>query len=244
MYPVHYITLDINNSYSAQYTVMKGRTDNSRTLVFKLRNGSQIISIPQDAVAVLCGEYEAKVAATEDAAETTATKTVALSCTIKEDGTAVVSLPSLADCTGEEVVLVLKVTDGGTTLCAPKIRVLLDSTAASVPEDEDAVTFLTAQRTAAEAAAKAAQAAADAAQTATGTALYTKDGSTETLFTKGILGLGLKLNETTKTLYVETFDKTAASDDNGKPVSYKDFKAATDKISSDIGDVETALAGI
>ena len=153
MYPVHYITLDINNSYSAQYTVMKGRTDNSRTLVFKLRNGSQIISIPQDAVAVLCGEYEATVAATEDAAETTATKTVALSCTIKEDGTAVVSLPSLADCTGGEVVLVLKVTDGGTTLCAPKIRVLLDSTAASVPEDEDAVTFLTAQRTAAEAAA-------------------------------------------------------------------------------------------
>lgn len=243
MYPVHYITLDINNSYSAQYTVMKGRTDTSRTLVFKLRNGSQIISIPQDAVAVLCGEYEAKVAATEDAAETTATKTVALSCAIK-DGTAVVSLPSLADCTGGEVVLVLKVTDGGTTLCAPKIRVLLDSTAASVPEDEDAVTFLTAQRTAAEAAAKAAQAAADYAQTATGTALYTKYGSTETLFTKGILGRGLKLNETTKTLYVETFDKTAASDDNEKPVSYKDFKAATDKISSDIGDVETALAGI
>lgn len=243
MYPVHYITLDINNSYSAQYTVMKGRTDNSRTLVFKLRNGSQIISIPQDAVAVLCGEYEATVAATEDAAETTATKTVALSCTIK-DGTASVSLPSLADCTGGEVVLVLKVTDGGTTLCAPKIRVLLDSTAASVPEDEDAVTFLTAQRTAAEAAAKAAQAAADYAQTATGTALYTKYGSTETLFTKGILGRGLKLNETTKTLYVETFDKTAASDDNEKPVSYKDFKAATDKISSDIGDVETALAGI
>lgn len=243
MYPVHYITLDINNSYSAQYTVMKGRTDNSRTLVFKLRNGSQIISIPQDAVAVLCGEYEATVAATEDAAETTATKTVALSCAIK-DGTAVVSLPSLADCTGGEVVLVLKVTDGGTTLCAPKIRVLLDSTASSVPEDEDAVTFLTAQRTAAEAAAKASQAAADAAQTATGTALYTKDGSTETLFTKGILGRGLKLNGTTKTLYVETFDKTAASDDNEKPVSYKDFKAATDKISSDIGDVETALAGI
>lgn len=243
MYPVHYITLDINNSYSAQYTVMKGRTDNSRTLVFKLRNGSQIISIPQDAVAVLCGEYEATVAATEDAAETTATKTVALSCTIK-DGTASVSLPSLADCTGGEVVLVLKVTDGGTTLCAPKIRVLLDSTAASVPEDEDAVTFLTAQRTAAEAAAKAAQAAADAAQTATGTALYTKDGSTETLFTKGILGRGLKLNETAQTIYVETFDQMAASDDNEKPVSYKDFKAATDKISSDIGDVETALAGI
>ena len=236
MYPVHYITLDINNSYSAQYTVMKGRTDNSRTLVFKLRNGSQIIPIPQDAVAVLCGEYEAKVAATEDAAETTATKTVALSCTIK-DGTASVSLPSLADCTGGEVVLVLKVTDGGTTLCAPKIRVLLDSTAASVPEDEDAVTFLTAQRTAAEAAAKAAQAAADAAQTATGTALYTKDGSTETLFTKGILGRGLKLNETAETLYVETFDKTAASDDEEKPVSYKDFKAG-------IGNIETALAGI
>ena len=236
MYPVHYITLDINNSYSAQYTVMKGRTDNSRTLVFKLRNGSQIISIPQDAVAVLCGEYEATVAATEDAAETTATKTVALSCTIK-DGTASVSLPSLADCTGGEVVLVLKVTDGGTTLCAPKIRVLLDSTAASVPEDEDSVTFLTAQRTAAEAAAKAAQAAADAAQTATGTALYTKDGSTETLFTKGILGLGLKLNETAETLYVETFDKTAASDDEEKPVSYKDFKAG-------IGNIETALAGI
>ena len=236
MYPVHYITLDINNSYSAQYTVMKGRTDNSRTLVFKLRNGSQIISIPQDAVAVLCGEYEATVAATEDAAETTATKTVALSCTIK-DGTASVSLPSLADCTGGEVVLVLKVTDGGTTLCAPKIRVLLDSTAASVPEDEDAVTFLTAQRTAAEAAAKAAQAAADAAQTATGTALYTKDGSTETLFTKGILGRGLKLNETAETLYVETFDKTAASDDEEKPVSYKDFKAG-------IGNIETALAGI
>lgn len=236
MYPVHYITLDINNSYSAQYTVMKGRTDNSRTLVFKLRNGSQIISIPQDAVAVLCGEYEATVAATEDAAETTATKTVALSCAIK-DGTAVVSLPSLADCTGGEVVLVLKVTDGGTTLCAPKIRVLLDSTAASVPEDEDAITFLTAQRTAAEAAAKAAQAAADAAQTATGTALYTKDGSTETLFTKGILGRGLKLNETAETLYVETFDKTAASDDEEKPVSYKDFKAG-------IGNIETALAGI
>lgn len=236
MYPVHYITLDINNSYSAQYTVMKGRTDTSRTLVFKLRNGSQIISIPQDAVAVLCGEYEATVAATEDAAETTATKTVALSCTIK-DGTASVSLPSLADCTGGEVVLVLKVTDGGTTLCAPKIRVLLDSTAASVPEDEDAVTFLTAQRTAAEAAAKAAQAAADAAQTATGTALYTKDGSTETLFTKGILGRGLKLNETAETLYVETFDQTAASDDEEKPVSYKDFKAG-------IGNIETALAGI
>lgn len=236
MYPVHYITLDINNSYSAQYTVMKGRTDTSRTLVFKLRNGSQIIPIPQDSVAVLCGEYEAKVAATEDAAETTATKTVALSCTIK-DGTASVSLPSLADCTGGEVVLVLKVTDGGTTLCAPKIRVLLDSTAASVPEDEDAVTFLTAQRTAAEAAAKAAQAAADAAQTATGTALYTKDGSNETLFTKGILGRGLKLNETAETLYVETFDKTAASDDEEKPVSYKDFKAG-------IGNIETALAGI
>ena len=236
MYPVHYITLDINNSYSAQYTVMKGRTDNSRTLVFKLRNGSQIISIPQDAVAVLCGEYEATVAATEDAAETTATKTVALSCAIK-DGTASVSLPSLADCTGGEVVLVLKVTDGGTTLCAPKIRVLLDSTAASVPEDEDSVTFLTAQRTAAEAAAKAAQAAADAAQTATGTALYTKDGSTETLFTNGILGRGLKLNETAETLYVETFDKTAASDDEEKPVSYKDFKAG-------IGNIETALAGI
>ena len=236
MYPVHYITLDINNSYSAQYTVMKGRTDTSRTLNFKLRNGSQIIPIPQDAVAVLCGEYEAKVAATEDAAETTATKTVALSCTIK-DGTASVSLPSLADCTGGEVVLVLKVTDGVTTLCSPKIRVLLDSTAASVPEDEDAVTFLTAQRTAAEAAAKAAQAAADAAQTATGTALYTKDGSTETLFTKGILGRGLKLNETAETLYVETFDKTAASDDEEKPVSYKDFKAG-------IGNIETALAGI
>lgn len=242
MYPVHYITLDINNSYSAQYTVMKGRTDNSRTLVFKLRNGSQIISIPQDAVAVLCGEYEATVAATEDAAETTATKTVALSCTIK-DGTASVSLPSLADCTGGEVVLVLKVTDGGTTLCAPKIRVLLDSTAASVPEDEDAVTFLTAQRTAAEAAAKAAQDAASAAQSRAGTALY-KDGSTETPFGKGILGLGLKLNETAQTIYVETFDQTAASDDDKKPVSYKDFKAATDKISSDIGDVETALAGI
>lgn len=237
MYPVHYITLDINNSYSAQYTVMKGRTDNSRTLVFKLRNGSQIISIPQDAVAVLCGEYEAKVAATEDAAETTATETVALSCKINENGTASVSLISFADCTGGEVVLVLKVTDGGTTLCAPKIRVLLDSTAASVPEDEDAVTFLTAQRTAAEAAAKAAQAAADAAQTATGTALYTKDGSTETLFTKGILGRGLKLNETAETLYVETFDKTAASDDEEKPVSYKDFKAG-------IGNIETALAGI
>lgn len=236
MYPVHYITLDINNSYSAQYTVMKGRTDNSRTLVFKLRNGSQIISIPQDAVAVLCGEYEATVAATEDAAETTATKTVALSCAIK-DGTASVSLPSLADCTGGEVVLVLKVTDVGTTLCAPKIRVLLDSTAASVPEDEDSVTFLTAQRTAAEAAAKAAQAAADAAQTATGTALYTKDGSTETLFTKGILGLGLKLNETAQTIYVETFDQTVASDDEEKPVSYKDFKAG-------IGNIETALAGI
>lgn len=242
MYPVHYITLDINNSYSAQYTVMKGRTDTSRTLNFKLRNGSQIISIPQDAVAVLCGEYEATVAATEDAAETTATKTVALSCTIK-DGTASVSLPSLADCTGGEVVLVLKVTDGGTTLCAPKIRVLLDSTAASVPEDEDAVTFLTAQRTAAEAAAKAAQDAASAAQSRAGTALY-KDGSTETPFGKGILGLGLKLNETAQTIYVETFDQTAASDDDKKPVSYKDFKAATDKISSDIGDVETALAGI
>lgn len=242
MYPVHYITLDINNSYSAQYTVMKGRTDTSRTLNFKLRNGSQIIPIPQDAVAVLCGEYEATVAATEDAAETTATKTVALSCTIK-DGTASVSLPSLADCTGGEVVLVLKVTDGGTTLCAPKIRVLLDSTAASVPEDEDAVTFLTAQRTAAEAAAKAAQDAASAAQSRAGTALY-KDGSTETPFGKGILGLGLKLNETAQTIYVETFDKTAASDDDKKPVSYKDFKAATDKISSDIGDVETALAGI
>lgn len=235
MYPVHYITLDINNSYSAQYTVMKGRTDNSRTLVFKLRNGSQIISIPQDAVAVLCGEYEATVAATEDAAETTATKTVALSCTIK-DGTASVSLPSLADCTGGEVVLVLKVTDGGTTLCAPKIRVLLDSTAASVPEDEDAVTFLTAQRTAAEAAAKAAQDAASAAQSRAGTALY-KDGSTETPFGKGILGLGLKLNETAQTIYVETFDKTAASDDEEKPVSYKDFKAG-------IGNIETALAGI
>ena len=237
MYPVHYITLDINNSYSAQYTVMKGRTDTSRTLVFKLRNGSQIIPIPQDAVAVLCGEYEAKVAATEDAAETTATETVALSCKINENGTASVSLISFADCTGGEVVLVLKVTDGVTTLCAPKIRVLLDSTAASVPEDEDAVTFLTAQRTAAEAAAKAAQAAADAAQTATGTALYTKDGSTETLFTKGILGRGLKLNETAETLYVETFDKTAASDDEEKPVSYKDFKAG-------IGNIETALAGI
>lgn len=235
MYPVHYITLDINNSYSAQYTVMKGRTDTSRTLVFKLRNGSQIISIPQDAVAVLCGEYEATVAATEDAAETTATKTVALSCTIK-DGTASVSLPSLADCTGGEVVLVLKVTDGGTTLCAPKIRVLLDSTAASVPEDEDAVTFLTAQRTAAEAAAKAAQDAASAAQSRAGTALY-KDGSTETPFGKGILGLGLKLNETAQTIYVETFDKTAASDDEEKPVSYKDFKAG-------IGNIETALAGI
>lgn len=242
MYPVHYITLDINNSYSSQYTVMKGRTDTSRTLTFKLRNGSQIISIPQDAVAVLCGEYEATVAATEDAAETTATQTVALSCTIK-DGTAVVSLPSFAECTGGEVVLVLKVTDGVTTLCAPKIRVLLDSTAASVPEDEDAVTFITAQRKAAEDAALAAQKAADAAQSRAGTALY-KDGSTETPFTKGILGLGLKLNETTETLYVETFDKTAASDDDGKPVSYKDFKAATDKISSDIGDVETALAGI
>ena len=237
MYPVHYITLDINNSYSAQYTVMKGRTDTSRTLVFKLRNGSQIIPIPQDSVAVLCGEYEAKVAATEDAAETTATETVALSCKINENGTASVSLISFADCTGGEVVLVLKVTDGVTTLCAPKIRVLLDSTAASVPEDEDAVTFLTAQRTAAEAAAKAAQAAADAAQTATGTALYTKDGSTETLFTKGILGRGLKLNETAETLYVETFDKTAASDDEEKPVSYKDFKAG-------IGNIETALAGI
>lgn len=235
MYPVHYITLDINNSYSAQYTVMKGRTDNSRTLVFKLRNGSQIISIPQDAVAVLCGEYEATVAAIEDAAETTATKTVALSCTIK-DGTASVSLPSLADCTGGEVVLVLKVTDGGTTLCAPKIRVLLDSTAASVPEDEDAVTFLTAQRTAAEEAAKAAQDAADAAQSRAGTALY-KDGSTETPFTKGILGIGLKLNETAQTIYVETFDQTAASDDEEKPVSYKDFKAG-------IGNIETALAGI
>ena len=237
MYPVHYITLDINNSYSAQYTVMKGRTDTSRTLNFKLRNGSQIIPIPQDAVAVLCGEYEAKVAATEDAAETTATETVALSCKINENGTASVSLISFADCTGGEVVLVLKVTDGVTTLCAPKIRVLLDSTAASVPEDEDAVTFLTAQRTAAEEAAKAAQAAADAAQTATGTALYTKDGSTETLFTKGILGRGLKLNETAETLYVETFDKTAASDDEEKPVSYKDFKAG-------IGNIETALAGI
>lgn len=237
MYPVHYITLDINNSYSAQYTVMKGRTDTSRTLNFKLRNGSQIIPIPKDAVAVLCGEYEAKVAATEDAAETTATETVALSCKINENGTASVSLISFADCTGGEVVLVLKVTDGVTTLCAPKIRVLLDSTAASVPEDEDAVTFLTAQRTAAEAAAKAAQAAADAAQTATGTALYTKDGSTETLFTKGILGRGLKLNETAETLYVETFDKTAASDDEEKPVSYKDFKAG-------IGNIETALAGI
>ena len=237
MYPVHYITLDINNSYSAQYTVMKGRTDTSRTLNFKLRNGSQIIPIPQDAVAVLCGEYEAKVAATEDAAETTATETVALSCKINENGTASVSLISFADCIGGEVVLVLKVTDGVTTLCAPKIRVLLDSTAASVPEDEDAVTFLTAQRTAAEAAAKAAQAAADAAQTATGTALYTKDGSTETLFTKGILGRGLKLNETAETLYVETFDKTAASDDEEKPVSYKDFKAG-------IGNIETALAGI
>lgn len=237
MYPVHYITLDINNSYSAQYTVMKGRTDTSRTLNFKLRNGSQIIPIPQDAVAVLCGEYEAKVAATEDATETTATETVALSCKINENGTASVSLISFADCTGGEVVLVLKVTDGVTTLCAPKIRVLLDSTAASVPEDEDAVTFLTAQRTAAEAAAKAAQAAADAAQTATGTALYTKDGSTETLFTKGILGRGLKLNETAETLYVETFDKTAASDDEEKPVSYKDFKAG-------IGNIETALAGI
>lgn len=243
MYPVHYITLDINNSYSAQYTVMKGRTDTSRKLNFKLRNGSQIIPIPQDAVAVLCGEYEAKVAATEDAAETTATETVALSCKINENGTASVSLISFADCTGGEVVLVLKVTDGVTTLCAPKIRVLLDSTAASVPEDEDAVTFLTAQRTAAEAAAKAAQDAASAAQSRAGTALY-KDGSTETPFTKGILGRGLKLNETTKTLYVETFDQTAASDDNEKPVSYKDFKAATDKISSDIGDVETALAGI
>lgn len=235
MYPVHYITLDINNSYSAQYTVMKGRTDNSRTLVFKLRNGSQIISIPQDAVAVLCGEYEATVAATEDAAETTATKTVALSCAIK-DGTASVSLPYLADCTGGEVVMVLKVTDGGTTLCAPKIRVLLDSTAASVPEDEDAVTFLTAQRKAAEEAAKAAQDAADAAQSRAGTALY-KDGSTETPFTKGILGIGLKLNETAQTIYVETFDQTAASDDEEKPVSYKDFKAG-------IGNIETALAGI
>lgn len=243
MYPVHYITLDINNSYSAQYTVMKGRTDTSRTLNFKLRNGSQIIPIPQDAVAVLCGEYEAKVAATEDAAETTATETVALSCKINENGTASVSLISFADCTGGEVVLVLKVTDGGTTLCAPKIRVLLDSTAASVPEDEDAVTFLTAQRTAAEAAAKAAQDAADAAQSRAGTALY-KDGSTETPFKKGILGRGLKLNETAETLYVETFDQAAASDDEEKPVSYKDFKAATDKISSDIGDVETALAGI
>lgn len=69
------------------------------------------------------------------------------------------------------------------------------------------------------------------------TALYTKDGSTETLFTKGILGLGLKLDETTKTLYVETFDQTAASDDDKKPVSYKDFKTA-------IGDIETALADI
>ena len=235
MYPVHYITLDINNSYSAQYTVMKGRTDNSRTLVFKLRNGSQIISIPQDAVAVLCGEYEATVAATEDAAETTATKTVALSCAIK-DGTASVSLISFADCTGGEVVMVLKVTDGGTTLCAPKIRVLLDSTAASVPEDEDAVTFLTAQRKAAEEAAKAAQDAADAAQSRAGTALY-KDGSTETPFTKGILGIGLKLNETAQTIYVETFDHTAASDDEEIPVSYKDFKAG-------IGNIETALAGI
>lgn len=237
MYPVHYITLDINNSYSAQYTMMKGRTDTSRKLNFKLRNGSQIIPIPKDAVAVLCGEYEAKVAATEDAAETTATETVALSCKINENGTASVSLISFADCTGGEVVLVLKVTDGVTTLCAPKIRVLLDSTAASVPEDEDAVTFLTAQRTAAEAAAKAAQDAADAAQSRAGTALYTKDGSTETLFTKGILGLGLKLNETAQTIYVETFDQTAASDDDGKPVSYKDFKEA-------IGDVETALSGI
>lgn len=236
MYPVHYITLDINNSYSAQYTVMKGRTDTSRTLNFKLRNGSQIIPIPQDAVAVLCGEYEATVAATEDAAETTATKTVALSCKINENGTASVSLISFADCTGGEVVLVLKVTDGVTTLCAPKIRVLLDSTAASVPEDEDAVTFLTAQRTAAEAAAKAAQAAASAAQSRAGTALY-KDGSTETPFGKGILGLGLKLNETAQTIYVETFDKTAASDDEEKPVSYKDFKAG-------IGNIETALAGI